>query len=443
MEEPKKKLGRPKKVIEVKEYDPEYINRPEPGESITDFCNRFFGKYEGQWKFLADKSRYRAAIGGIGSGKSLTSSFDLVKHALEYDESMHMVIAPTYKMLSKATWVSIKKALNWWGPSIEWKENKSEQTITLSNGSKIFSGFAQEPDNLRGVELSTFFIDEAAMCPKEAWDIMIGRIRQPGKPHKGWIATTPRGKNWVWDKFINTEDKNYSYFHWKTSDNPLYSLEPGYLNDLVVSYGGVDSKFYQQEVLGQFVTFEGLIYDMFDKNIHISNYIPENPKSVIAGIDWGITSQGVITVVSIENDIAYVIDEVVRKNTMISFGKDDWVGIAKKLVRDWGVEKFYADPSDPNAIMTMQKHGLPVVQAKNQVIPGIREVQSRFSGGKLKINPGCVNLLGELGSYEWKKDKNDRILFDIEPVKINDHSVDSLRYAIMGTTNNMVSPIFG
>jgi len=409
------------------------IDSPEENESITDFCKRFFQKHKGQRDFLNSSARYRAAISGIGGGKSLIGAFDLVRHALKYPKSQHMVIAPTYRMLKKSSWQSIKKVLGWW-KDLEYKEKIADMQIELPNGSRILSGYAQNPDYLRGVEVSTIWIDEAALCPEELWNIAIGRIRQPNFPHRIWVTTTPRGRNWIYKKFFETEDENYKTITWTTKNNPLYETEPDFINDLVKSYGGESSKWYKQEVLGEFVSFEGLVYDNFDEDIHISKDQPKNPIVTVAGTDWGTSSYGAIVVISLDSDgTVYVLDEVAKKGVVLNWdNQESWVDIGKQLSKTYNISHFFCDPSDPNAINTFNLSGMNAVKANNARIPGIREIQAKFAGNKIKINPNCTNLLSEIKTYEWRKDKNDKILYDLDPVKVNDHSLDALRYAVMG-----------
>jgi phage terminase large subunit len=46
----------------------------------------------------------------------------------------------------------------------------------------------------------------------------------------------------------------------------------------------------------------------------------------------------------------------------------------------------------------------------------------------LYVTSGSKNIIRELQSYKWKKDKNDNVID--EPVKENDDGLDAMRYAI-------------
>src|SRR5262249_57466599 len=54
-----------------------------------------------QQKFLRSEALFRAFCGGIGSGKSWAGSYDLIRRAKA--GRLYLVCAPTYAMLSDAT----------------------------------------------------------------------------------------------------------------------------------------------------------------------------------------------------------------------------------------------------------------------------------------------------------------------------------------------------
>ena len=415
------------------------IDHPASEESIPDFFGRFLHQH--QKEFLQNRSPFRAAISGIGGGKSILGAIEIVRYALKFPGSHHLVVAPSYRMLDQSSWLSLKKVISWWGESLQITENISKKTVTFDNiinahgePSMIFSGTDIDPEKIRGMNLSTFWMDEAAYCKSSTWDICVGRLRQPGFPHRGWTTTSPRGMNWVYDKFIKNPTENYSAVRWTTADNPLYVLEPDYLRNLEETYGK-DSKFYQQEMLGEFVKFEGLVYDL--KPSHISTLQPNNPQRIVCGVDWGITKPGCMIVLALNADgTVFILDEIYRSDLIVSYdGTNDWVSMARNLMLKYGVDTFYADPADPNAIQTFTMNGIPTAPANNRRLPGIRECISRFESDTIMINPECINLIRELGVYEWKQNRTGEYEIDVDAVKIDDHALDAMRYGIMGLTD--------
>ena len=94
-----------------------------------------------------------------------------------------------------------------------------------------------------------------------------------------------------------------------------------------------------------------------------------------------------------------------------------------------GIEYFYADPSEPEYIATCQRKGLRVIEATNDVLPGINAVATAIKQG-MTIDPACTGLLGELPNYRWAPDRSTGNLKE-KPVEEGDDACDALRYAVM------------
>jgi phage terminase large subunit len=87
------------------------------------------------------------------------------------------------------------------------------------------------------------------------------------------------------------------------------------------------------------------------------------------------------------------------------------------------------DPSAASFKVQLFRDGITnVIDAKNSVLDGIRLVSSLLATGQLVIHESCTGLIQEMGSYSWDPKAADR--GEDKPLKINDHSADSARYAI-------------
>ena len=68
---------------------------------------------------------------------------------------------------------------------------------------------------------------------------------------------------------------------------------------------------------------------------------------------------------------------------------------------------------------------------------GIDRMHLLFKQNKLKIHSSCKNLIWELENYRYpdsRPNHND----DENPIKVDDHAIDSLRYALMTNKNDNV-----
>lgn len=372
--------------------------------------------YPAQYDFVVFKGRFAAFIGGVGSGKTFAGAVKALRAALTL-EGLGMVVAPTYPMLRDATLRTFLTIAAEAQPQFY----KTEMRVQLVNGAEILFRSADEPDRLRGVNLNWAWIDEAALCPVGTWDVVIGRLRGDSTAGPCWVTTTPKGRNWLYER--QTE---MAVFRATTFDNPF--LNRDFVASLQSAYSG-NSAFARQELYGEFVSFEGLVYEEFDRGVHIWQGAWPAFKQVIAGVDEGYVNPAVILVIGLDGDgRAYVVEEFYRRRVL----QADVVAEARRLAEVWHVEAFYVDPSAAGLIAEMQSMGLNALPGRNEVMPGIQGIKSRLliqgdGRPRLFFSPGCVNLMAEMESYTWREGRQGR---RDEPEKVNDHGPDALRYAL-------------
>lgn len=200
-----------------------------------------------QRRFRASQSRVRGFVGGIGSGKSWVGAYDLLRRAKP--GRLYLVMAPTYRMLSDASWrtlVTLARELHFLSG-----ENKSDFRLSLGNGAEILGRTADDPDRLRGPNISGAWLDEASLMQEAAYDVVLGRLREAGE--QGWISATftPRGRrHWTYRTFAESPDAEL--FVAATSQNPF--LPARFASDLSNRYS---PQFARQELGGEFVEIEG------------------------------------------------------------------------------------------------------------------------------------------------------------------------------------------
>ncbi len=79
----------------------------------------------------------------------------------------------------------------------------------------------------------------------------------------------------------------------------------------------------------------------------------------------------------------------------------------------------------------------PYANGMNRVGAGIGLVSALLSTDQLLIHSSCTELLGEIPGYVW--DTKAAQKGEDAPVKLNDHAVDALRYAV-ATSRPMWQP---
>ncbi len=88
--------------------------------------------------------------------------------------------------------------------------------------------------------------------------------------------------------------------------------------------------------------------------------------------------------------------------------------------------EIYCDAAEPKTIEEIFRAGYNAKPADKDVWAGIQKIKSM----PLYITENSINLLNELKNYKWKTDKDGTIKPTEEPVKMNDHALDALRYAV-------------
>lgn len=383
--------------------------------------------YPQQVAFVTAEARRVAFVAGIGAGKTLAGCVRALRMAAEWPGSLGLIAAPTYPMLRDATLRTFRRVA---GEALV-SFNKSEMLATLINGSEILFRSTDDPERLRGPNLSWAYLDEAALMSETAWLILLGRVREEGRAGSVWLTTTPKGRNWVWEQFVRDGGAERVLVKARTQDNPYLARE--FVEGLERDYTG---RFAAQELSGEFVAFEGLVYEEFAREVHVWGGELPRFERVIAGVDWGYTNPAVVVVLGEDSDgRLFVVDEYYRRQERLAMH----VAAAKAMGERWGVEAFFCDPSEPEHIAEMQAAGLPALAANNAVLAGIQAVKARLAvrddgRPRLYVTPQCPNLIAEFEAYAWLK-RGDKTL-DV-PAKEFDHAMDALRYAVVGSTGRV------
>jgi phage terminase large subunit len=160
--------------------------------------------------------------------------------------------------------------------------------------------------------------------------------------------------------------------------------------------------------------------------------LPSNPDDIFYGIDFGFNNQTAVILVAVK-DMAYYWHELLYEKHLTNQMLIMELNNLRKKGLITSKMKGYADSAEPNRIQEINDGmttdsgekimGFNVEAADKSVKDGIDYVRSR----PLYITKSSVNVHQEIRNYMFKT-KNGIILTD-DPVKINDHAMDSGRYA--------------
>ena len=261
--------------------------------------------------FHLSGARFKGYSGPVGSGKSQALCQEAIRLAYLNPGRTGLVGAPTFPMLRGATQATLIEVLEENEIPFEW--NKSENVITFSDcGSKILLRPVEEYERLRGTNLAWFCIDELTYTVQEVWTRLEARLRDPrAKRLCGFAAWTPRGFDWVYERFIANPVAGYDVFLAKPFENRyLLDQVPDYYERLKSSY---DEKFYTQEVLGEYLNLHaGQVYSSFDRTRNIVPMKLEADQPIRWTLDFNVDPMSSV-VAQIIGGKVQVLDEIVLK----------------------------------------------------------------------------------------------------------------------------------
>ena len=391
--------------------------------------------YQKQLQFLKSEAPTVTFQGGAGSGKTRAGCAKALVCALQSPGSRGMIVGPSYPGLKQALLPHLEAVAEELGLRHGWQYNRHDQRIVLQNGASFWLRSADNPESLLGADLAWLWGDEPALWKHDAYRYVVGRLRQPGFRHQAFFTFTPKGKNWAADELC-AEREGLEIIRATSLDNPF--VGPDFHERLRREYGE-GSQWWRQEVLGEVVAFEGLIYPQFSPDKHVKEPPPLSEfVGFFFGQDWGWTNPGVLLVGGLHKHGAlWILREWYETERDLPW----WIERAQEALEQYPAQAIDCDPSEPANIDGYQRAGLPARKANNAIIPGITAVASALGDERLYITAGCTNLISELQGYCWKRQRDGDIKRD-EPEKVHDHACDALRYLVMGQLEPVHMPTF-
>ena len=388
--------------------------------------------------FNATKNHhYTVYSGAVGAGKTLFAAHVAIEACVNNPGSKGFLGCLTYTQLKNVFFTTFKEEAQKYEDLL--RENnipvkllkrlvtsKGNMEAEFFNGSIIYFVACEKEEKLRGYTLDFFILDEPIEIDEKIFKQLMARMRGKHMPRTfGLLTTNPGSQNhWIYRRFYgNIENKNeYKHIDTCTYDNVF--LDPSYIKDMESAY---DEDWIKRFLRGKWGAFSGQIYKRFSPEKHVGSF-KENTdiKYYIAGVDFGVKNPSCVITLGVtkEGDV-YVVDEYYKaERTSQQVAK-----IIEAFHNKYHYRKVYCDPSAKDLIMQTKSLGVPIEKADNEVAGGISKVQSLLKKDLFAIDKSCFNLIREMQDYRYKKDKLNQNEVE-EPVKLDDHSVDALRYAL-------------
>jgi len=394
-----------------------------------------------QGAFHICESRFKGFSGPIGSGKSQALCFEAIRLSYANEGRLGLIGAPTYPMLRDATQTTFFALLD--SGDLAYVFNKAENVLTMkATGSRIIFRAVEDFERLRGTNLAWFGLDELTYSPEGAWLRLEGRLRDPqAKRLCGFAAWTPKGYDWVYQKFIADPVAGYSAIMATPNENTyLLDKVPDFYERLKHSY---DDTFYQQEALGQYLSQQGgLVYSVFDRGDHVKS-LDVNPNCpLLWALDFNVDPMSSV-VAQIEGRTVLVLDEFALRHASTHEACEEF---EKRFPNHRSGVVIYGDASGNNQHTTgasdyqivreyFRNDGARLAYKVPKANPSVRErimltnSKLRSASGEIRllVDPKCKELIKDFEQVSYKAESN---AIDKEKDRRRTHLSDALGYLL-------------
>ena len=389
--------------------------------------------------------------GSVRSGKTVSSTGAWLNFIRNGPPGNLLMVGKTERTLKRNI---IDPLVEWIGPDRCRHVIGSGEVWIL--GRRIYTAGANDERSLtkiQGVTLAGEYGDEITTWPESFFKMGLSRLSLEGAKFFG--TTNPDSPNhWLLDEYLRQASLRLTRegevetteggldlhrFSFVLDDNE--TLPEAYKEALKREYVGLWRKRY---IEGKWVLAEGSIYDMFDRNVHSIERLPQMERTWLLA-DYGTTAPFVALLLGLAEDRFYVCREwrwdskkehKQLTDAVYSQALSKWIA-SSDLKEFPEPERAIVDPSATSFIVQMyddgQVHGdwrARTGKANNDVLNGVRGVSSLFAADRLFIHESCTGLMAELEGYVW--DPHSQKLGEDTPIKASDHGPDALRYGCWG-----------
>ncbi len=395
--------------------------------------------------------------GPAGTGKSIACENKLHLCALKYPGMRGLMVRKTRASLTESAMVTFERKVLHELDGVEF--HTSTQEYRYPNGSVIVVAGLDKASKVMSAEYDIAYVQEATELAENDWESITTRLRNNVMPYQQLFGDCNPDAPTHWLK-KRTDDGKTLMLESCHEDNPtLWDMVHGCWTEAGAKYISKLDALTGVRLLrlrnGIWAAAEGLIYDGWDRNVHLIDRfdIPrEWPRYWV--VDFGYTNPFVWQAWAEDPDgRLYRYREIYRTQRLVEDHAKDILAAVGAAKTGSGAPVWKGEPA-PRALIcdhdaedraTLEKHlGIKTIAATKNVSAGIQAVASRLKkagDGKPRLFllrdslvrrdpeleeaklPTCTEE--EVEGYVWADKRTKE-----EPVKENDHGMDSTRYMV-------------
>ena len=363
-------------------------------------------------KLHALKKRKKVIQGGTSAGKTFGILPILIDRCVRTPMLETSVVSESIPHLRRGAMKDFLKIMIATGRYIDSHWNRSGLKYTFMNGSYIEFFSVEQPDKLRGARRHVLYVNEANNIPFDAYNQLA--IRTSGDI---WIDFNPTANFWAHKEVAIEDDVDFITLTYLDNE----ALPETIVKDIESARDKAKdsaywSNWWQVYGLGKVGSLDGVCITGW-KEIKL----PEDARLLCMGMDFGYSNDPTTLIALYKFNDAYIFDEVIYQKKLLNSDISD-------LLKTHDVNSvIYADSAEPKSIAEIRTYGhkiLPCTKGKDSIVYGINLINQN----KIFITNRSTNLLKELQSYTWMKDREGNTIN--KPIDAFNHCIDACRYAI-------------
>lgn len=344
--------------------------------------------------------------GGARSGKSYGTIQCLI-YLAQQKKLRISIVSHSLPHIKRGAYRDFRDIMEKWGLWNDDNFSYTEFVYTFPNGSYIELFGLEDEGKARGPGRDLLFINEANLIKKPLFDQLA--IRTTGQII---LDLNPADFD-CWCYAVADDPKNK-----KIHSTYLDNLENLTSSQVAYIEAYKDGDPYMWEVFG--LGMRGKSTETIYTHWKLCPALPMKGE-VFYGQDFGFVVPSALVRCEYYEGAIYV-EELIydaKLTTSDLIGRYSEIGMTN-------TGEIFCDAAEPKTIEELARYGYNVKPADKDVWAGIQKVKTM----PLYITENSLNLLKEIKNYKWKLDKDGNVKPEEEPVKLNDHAMDAMRYAV-------------
>jgi len=334
----------------------------------------------------------------------------------------------------RSTFTEVGKVIADWGVHELFHVNKTDMTITCTNGYQIHFTGLDDLQKLKSITpakgvITDIWVEEATQTERSDVKELLKRQRggDPNTPKRLTMSFNPiLQSHWIYEEYFKALAWADDQTHY--ADDTLSILKTWYIHNRFLTPDDVadleretDTYYYQVYTLGNWGVLGNVIFTNWE--VQDLSGMANQFTNRRNGLDFGFSSDPAAVVRTHYDRMRktiYIYGELYE----YGLTNDVLAGMVKEMCEG---DQVVCDSAEPKSIAELRNMGINAIGAikgKDSVNHGIQWLQQQ----RIIVDKTCINTRNELLQYKWKEDKDGNAIR--QPVDKNNHIIDALRYAL-------------